>query len=176
MATLNIPDANVTLQNFKEVQSFLESRGIWHDRWTANEPLSLNASQDEILKAYASDLAPFMERGGYSNADVISVHEATPSKEEIRAKFLAEHTHTEDEIRFFVEGGGIFWFHVGEEVFSLECARGDLLSVPRNTPHWFDLGPTPHVKAIRIFIDPAGWVANYTGSGIDARYNPDYSK
>ena len=69
-----------------------------------------------------------------------------------------------------------FWFHVGGEVFSLTCVAGDLLSVPANTTHWFDLGPNPHVKAIRIFIDPAGWVANYTESGVDAKYNPKYSK
>lgn len=174
MAVLKIPDAGVTVDNFKEIQSFLENRGIWHDQWSATEQLKPDATQDEVLKAYAKDLQPFMERGGYQAADVINVHEGTPNIDVLRNKFLAEHTHTEDEIRFFVEGQGIFWFHVGEEVFSLTCTAGDLLSVPANTTHWFDLGPRPHVKAIRIFIDPAGWVANYTGSGVDAKYNPTY--
>ncbi|MBC7660407.1 MAG: cupin domain-containing protein [Chitinophagaceae bacterium] len=174
MAVLKIPDANVTIYNFKEIQSFLEARGVWHDRWEANEVLAPDATQDEVLDAYRSDLKPFMERGGYKTADVINVHAGTPNVDAIRQKFLAEHTHTEDEIRFFVEGEGIFWFHIGEEVFAVTCRAGDLLSVPANTSHWFDLGPKAHVKAIRVFIDPSGWVANYTGSGIDKRYNPGY--
>lgn len=174
MAVLKIPDANITIENFKEIQSFLESRGIWHDHWQATQVLAADASQDEILAAYAKDLRPFMEHGGYQTADVINVHAQTPNVEALRAKFLAEHTHTEDEVRFFVDGEGIFWFHVGEEVFSVVCRSGDLLSVPAHTPHWFDLGPKANVKAIRVFIDPAGWVAHYTGSGIDKKYNPAY--
>lgn len=174
MAVLKIPDAGVTIDKFKEIQSFLEVRGIWHDKWEASEHLEVDATQDEILKAYAKDLEPFMERGGYKTADVINVHEGTPNISALRTKFLSEHTHTEDEIRFFVDGMGIFWFHVGEEVFSVTCTAGDLLSVPANTTHWFDLGPVPNVKAIRIFIDQAGWVPHYTGSGVDSKYNPDY--
>lgn len=174
MAVLKIPDANVTIDNFKEIQSFLEARGIWHDHWKAEEVLSSDASQDEVLAAYARELKPFMERGGYKTADVINVHAETPNLPEIRTKFLAEHTHTEDEIRFFVDGEGIFWFHAGEEVFSVTCHAGDLLSVPSNMTHWFDLGPKANVKVIRIFIDASGWIPNYTDSGIDKKYNPNY--
>ena len=174
MAVLKIPDVGITIENFKEIQSFLEARGIWHDRWEASHPLPNDATQDEVLAAYALELRPFMTRGGYQTADVINVHSSTPNVEALRAKFLAEHTHTEDEIRFFVDGEGLFWFHVGEEIFSVTCRAGDLLSVPANTPHWFDLGPNAFVKAIRVFIDPSGWVANYTNSGIDQKYNPAY--
>ncbi len=174
MAVLKIPETNTTLDKFKDIQSFLQARGIWHDQWQATKPLADSASQDEILEAYAKDLKPFMEKGGYKTADVINVHAGTPNVDAIRTKFLAEHTHTEDEIRFFIDGEGIFWFHVKGEVFSLTCRAGDLLSVPANTSHWFDLGAKAHVKAIRVFIDPTGWVANYTGSGIDRKYNPDY--
>lgn len=174
MAVLKIPDANITIENFKEIQSFLESRGVWHDQWKAEQVLAPTATQDEVLEAYSKDLKPFMERGGYQTADVINVHGDTPNLDAIRNKFLAEHTHTEDEIRFFVDGEGIFWFHIGEEVFSVTCRAGDLLSVPANTTHWFDLGPKPFVKAIRVFIDQSGWVPNYTGSGVDKKYNPAY--
>jgi 1,2-dihydroxy-3-keto-5-methylthiopentene dioxygenase len=86
--------------------------------------------------------------------------------------FLAEHTHSEDEIRFFVDGKGLFWFHLDEEeVFNLLCERGDLISVPAGTKHWFDAGETnPFVKAIRIFIDMSGWVPNYTESGKETEF------
>jgi 1,2-dihydroxy-3-keto-5-methylthiopentene dioxygenase len=108
-----------------------------------------------------------MKSGGYETADVISINSSTENYAAIRAKFLAEHTHSEDEIRFFVDGQGLFWFHLeNEDVFNLLCERGDLISVPAGTKHWFDAGEMdPFVKAIRIFIDMSGWVPEYTNSG-----------
>ena len=43
---------------------------------------------------------------------------------------------------------------------------GDLLSVPKGTPHWFDGGETADFTCIRVFTDPAGWEAHYTGDEI----------
>ena len=90
----------------------------------------------------------------------------------LREKFLSEHTHSEDEVRFFVEGEGKFWFHLDSgEVLCLTCTAGDFLSVPSGIRHWFDLAPKYYVKAIRIFTSKEGWVAKYTDSGIDKSYN-----
>ena len=51
------------------------------------------------------------------------------------------------------------------------CQKGDLISVPAGTKHWFDAGvDNPFVKAIRIFIDQSGWTPEYTGSGIEKKY------
>jgi 1,2-dihydroxy-3-keto-5-methylthiopentene dioxygenase len=114
-----------------------------------------------------------MEKNGYRTADVIRVTPTTPNLPAIREKFLREHTHSEDEVRFFVQGKGLFWFHresPSDEVFAVHCTAGDLLAVPANTKHWFDLGPDPLVCAIRVFTDQAGWVPHYTGSGIEQRY------
>ncbi len=174
MAILNFPSKGQRLDQFSDIQAFLEARGIWHDKWEAAAALPREASQDEILGAYEHVLGPFMAKGGYKTADVINVHEHTPDLLGVRKKFLAEHTHSEDEIRFFVHGEGLFWFHLNEEVFSVLCQAGDLLSVPAGVKHWFDLGPKPFVKSIRVFIDKAGWVPQYTDSGIDLAFNPTY--
>ena len=40
------------------------------------------------------------------------------------------------------------------------------MSIPAGTPHWFDMGPEPRFTAIRLFVSPAGWVANYTGAAL----------
>jgi 1,2-dihydroxy-3-keto-5-methylthiopentene dioxygenase len=32
------------------------------------------------------------------------------------------------------------------------------------------MGPEPHFVAIRVFTNPAGWVANFTGDEIAARF------
>ena len=103
---------------------------------------------------------------------MISINSLTENYPAIRAKFLAEHTHSEDEIRFFVDGQGFFWFNLdGAPVFNVLCQKGDLISVPAGTKHWFDAGAeNPFVKAIRIFIDQSGWIPEYTASGIEKKY------
>ncbi len=173
MATLRVPDKNITLKEEFEIRSFLDGRGIFFEQWATDVKVSADASNDQVLAAYAQQLKPLMEKGGYQTADVISVDRQTPNIEAIRDKFIREHTHSEDEVRFFVEGKGLFWFHKDseeDEVFSVLCEQGDMISVPANCKHWFDLGENPRVRAIRVFTDAAGWVPHYTNSGIDQRY------
>jgi 1,2-dihydroxy-3-keto-5-methylthiopentene dioxygenase len=88
----------------------------------------------------------------------------------LRAKFLSEHTHSEDEVRFFVRGQGLFSMHIENNIYSIMCCGGDLISVPANTPHWFDMGEEPNFTCIRMFNNQAGWVAKYTGSDIANNY------
>ena len=172
MAILSIPDEAAQINDPLQIKTYLAQYGVFFDQWTCAIQFSDDASQEEILAAYAKDLKPFMENGGYQSADVISIHSLTPNYDQIRAKFLAEHTHDEDEIRFFVDGQGLFWFHLqGAPVFNVLCQRGDLISVPTGTKHWFDAGATsPFVKAIRIFTDMTGWTPHYTHSGLETQY------
>ena len=86
-----------------------------------------------------------------------------------RKKFLDEHVHSEDEVRFFVRGQGLFVIHANGRVYSVLCEKDDLISVPANTRHWFDMGPNPSFTAIRLFNNPEGWVANFTGDEIASR-------
>ncbi|MES2800373.1 MAG: cupin [Bacteroidota bacterium] len=172
MAILSIPAHNIEIKDPQLINAFFKQRGLFFDQWSCDVIFDDTASQDEILSAYEKDLKPFMESGGYLTADVISINSLTENYEAIRAKFLAEHTHSEDEIRFFVDGQGLFWFNLeGEEIFNLLCQKGDLISVPAGTKHWFDAGAeNPFVKAIRIFIDMSGWVPEYTESKEEEKY------
>ena len=72
-------------------------------------------------------------------------------------------------MRFFVAGRGAFYLHIDRHVQALVCERGDLVLVPSGTRHWFDAGPRPDFIAIRLFTDPRGWVAEYTGDPIADR-------
>jgi 1,2-dihydroxy-3-keto-5-methylthiopentene dioxygenase len=172
MATIRVPGRQIHLTEDSAIRQFLGERGVWYEhRPTAS--LRANAPDNEVLQLHDHWVTPFMEKNGYRTADVIRVTPETPNLPAIRDKFIREHTHSEDEVRFFVEGDGLFWFHKEapiDEVFAVHCAAGDLLTVPANTKHWFVLGPEPRVCAIRIFTDQAGWVPNYTGSGIDQQY------
>lgn len=173
MAILSIPSEGKTITNVDEIRSFFEERDIFFDQWHCDVVFDDSATQEEILDAYRKDLKPFMEQGGYQTADVISINKLTENYDGIRAKFLSEHTHSEDEIRFFVDGQGLFWFHLDDQpVFNLLCEKGDLISVPAGTKHWFDAGAkNPFVKAIRIFIDMSGWVPQYTDSKKESEFD-----
>lgn len=174
MAVLTLLDpSEKTITDVKEIKKYMNDRGIIFEQWQANMPLKDTDSQETILKAYDHELGPYMKKHGYVNADVINVHKDTPNIEAIRAKFLSEHTHSEDEIRFFVDGEGFFFFHLKDsnEVFKLLCEKGDFISVPKGYTHWFDLAPRYFVKAIRVFQTPDGWVASYTNSGKEQKYN-----
>jgi 1,2-dihydroxy-3-keto-5-methylthiopentene dioxygenase len=171
MSLLSIPDSAKKIQEAKEIQAYLQARGIHYERWDISQPLSSDADEKSVLTAYETHLTPYCEKHGYQSVDVICVNEETPNVGEIRKKFLQEHTHTEDEVRFFVRGQGLFWFHLpGEPIFSVLCQEGDLLSVPAHFKHWFDMGDAPYVKVIRMFTDPTGWVAHYTHSRVEERY------
>jgi 1,2-dihydroxy-3-keto-5-methylthiopentene dioxygenase len=173
MAILRLLDeGSKEIKDPREIKIFMNERGIIFEQWKAKEPLKDSDSQETILKAYEHELGPYMKKHGYLSADVINVHKETPNIEAIRQKFLSEHTHSEDEVRFFVDGEGEFFFHLQDrkEIFSLICQKGDFISVPKGYSHWFDLAPNYFVKAIRVFMTADGWVANYTHSGVDKRY------
>ena len=104
---------------------------------------------------------------------MVSIAPDNPKREEMRAKFLDEHFHIEDEVRFFVAGSGQFTLHVDGKVYEIECVKNDLIAVPDRALHWFDMGAEPHFVAIRFFTDPAGWVGHFTGSDI-AKQFPRY--
>lgn len=172
MAKLFKPRENITITDFATIQKNLKQHGVMIAQWEASKQLSNEASPEEILKAYAHELEPFMQKNGYATADVINIHPQMENLAAIREKFMKEHTHSEDEIRFFVDGEGKFWFHLdNEEILCVTCERGDFLSVPKNYRHWFDMAPGYFVKAIRIFSNMEGWTPNYTNSGIDHDYN-----
>ena len=106
-------------------------------------------------------------------ADVIDVKPETPNLDAMLAKFSREHWHDEDEVRFIVEGRGLFHIHPAEgPVFAIEVEAGDLIRVPRGTHHWFDLCAERRIRAIRLFQDPSGWTPHYTDSGIDQGFQP----
>lgn len=140
--------------------------GVRFERWDASQPIVPGASQDEVIAAYKDDIDRLQREKGYRAVDVISLTADHPQKGALRQKFLSEHVHSEDEVRFFVAGEGQFSLHIGERVYDVLCEQGDLIGVPDGTRHWFDMGPNPHFVAIRLFTNPDGWVAKFTGEAI----------
>ena len=149
----------------------LDNVGVRFERWKADARIAPGDAQDRILDAYATDIERLRRQNGYQAVDVVSMWPDHPEREAARRKFLDEHTHAEDEVRFFVRGNGLFSLHIDGRVFEVLCERGDLIGVPANTRHWFDMGPAPEFTAIRLFNNPEGWVAQFTGSDIASHFN-----
>lgn len=166
-------DANVCLlqtQDATTISKQLATIGVRFERWQANRFISADMQTTDILAAYADDIQRLQNEGGYQTVDAISLSADHPDKTVLRQKFLNEHTHGEDEVRFFVRGSGLFCLHVGDKVYQVECCQHDLISVPANITHWFDMGPEPSFTAIRLFNYPDGWVAKFTDSDIAQRF------
>lgn len=159
-----------TITEHDSIAERLSRLGIELERWEAEAPLSADAGQDEVLAAYQDEIERLNARYGFKSIDVVSLGPDHPQKAEMRQKFLSEHTHDDFEVRFFVDGSGLFCLHVGENVYFVLCEKGDLLSVPANTTHWFDMGTNPDFKCIRFFTQADGWVGNFTGSDIAIRF------
>ena len=180
----NVSDATSVLfetRNPVAITAKLREIGVGFERWQAAVELLPGASAESVLSAYQSDIAALMQAGGYQSVDVVSLHAEHPDRAAMRQKFLNEHTHAEDEIRFFVAGSGLFTIHAAasdgtDQVFEVECQKSDLINLPAGTQHWFDMGEAPFFVAIRIFTNASGWVANFTGSELAAkfpRYQPE---
>jgi len=169
-------DGDVPVAEYREpdaIAAVLSEAGVRFEQWQAQQPLTEDADQNAILAAYAPEIDRLKQEGGYIIADVIRMHSEHPQKAELRQKFLDEHIHKEDEVRFFVEGQAVFYLHLGDKIYATLCTAGDLIGVPANTPHWFDMGDAPQFAAIRLFNNPEGWVAHFTGDKI-ARSFPEY--
>ena len=173
MAILNIPEENRSIKDPVMVADYLARIGVDYEIWEPSTIVAAAAPAEEILAAYADEIERLKEDGGYVTADVIDVSPMTNGLAEMLAKFNREHRHDDDEVRFIIEGRGLF--HLRPDagpVVSIEVEAGDLIRVPAGYRHWFNLCADRRIRAIRLFKDPAGWAPRYTDSGVDADYQP----
>lgn len=174
MSFLNVYDENAgeieRLTDHDAIARRLAPIGVRFERWSARRALSPEAAQDEVLAAYADSIERLNAEFGFRSVDVVSLGPDHPQRDAMRSKFLDEHTHDDFEVRFFVEGRGLFYLHAGDRVYAVLCSRGDLISVPAGMRHWFDMGTAPDFKCIRFFTTPEGWVGDFTGSDISRRF------
>lgn len=157
-------------ENPNEIVPVLREIGTGFERWDAPVRIAPEATDDAILDAFRPYLDALMGATGAGSADVVRLTPEHPQAAALREKFLAEHTHSEAEIRFFVAGSGHFVLHENGRVYDVLCEKNDLIQVPAGIRHWFDAGPEPSFTALRVFTDTSGWIAHYTGDDISARF------
>jgi 1,2-dihydroxy-3-keto-5-methylthiopentene dioxygenase len=169
-AVASTPKPLFSTSNPALISAELKTRGIKFQRWPSQPGLEQGANQEQILLAYQSLIRSVQESDGYGTVDVMRVGGDQPSGEPLRQTFLREHQHAEDEVRFFVEGRGLFSLHINGEVLQLICEANDWIAIPAGTRHWFDMGASPNYCVLRFFKNSAGWVATFTDDPIAAHY------
>jgi 1,2-dihydroxy-3-keto-5-methylthiopentene dioxygenase len=170
MAEIRIRNTGETITGEENVREFLNGQGVLYEHWdTSKLPEHLrdkyvlsDEEKNEILQAYDPEIRDLAARRGYQTWDVVALSDATPNLEDLLKKFEQVHTHTEDEVRAIVAGEGIFVIKGKPETgyFDVKLNAGDVISVPEGNPHFFTLTDIRRVVAVRLFIEPAGWVAH----------------
>lgn len=169
MAQIRVRGTDTVLDNPDAIKDFVNGYGLDYEVWNIDklhtaeaDAVQADTEEERILEVFADEIDALKERAGYQTADVIALSPDTPNLDELLAKFDKEHEHTEDEVRFVVDGRGVFTIHAPDDkVFDVEVHPGDLLVVPAGTWHWFDLCEDKTIKCIRVFTSKEGWVAKY---------------
>lgn len=154
-STADIP--NKVLTHLEDIAATLAEQGVRFERWQASEPLQPGASEHEIIAAYRQDLDRLMTEKGYSHVDV---------SREADASLRDEHTCTEELLRFFAAGRGLFSLRIEDYVYAVLCEKGDMISVPAGTRLWVDMGDDPRFVALRVFNTVEGQAARFTGDKV----------
>ena len=134
----------------------LASQGVHHAR-LATDPASYQGPLDRLKR----------ERR-YVEQDVVVLAPDTPNLDAICAKFVDEHSHDEDEVRFVLSGEGIFDIRSRDDRWMrVRVERGDLIIVPKDRFHRFMLTDAKHIRCVRLFKDATGWVPHYRAEPAD---------
>jgi 1,2-dihydroxy-3-keto-5-methylthiopentene dioxygenase len=109
-----------------------------------------------------SEIARIKRDQGYVEQDEVALSKDTPNLEAICAKFDKEHYHTLDEVRFVVEGEGIFDVRDSNDRWvRIEVDAGDLIIIPANKYHRFYLTDRKKIRCVRLFLNNEGWAPLY---------------
>jgi 1,2-dihydroxy-3-keto-5-methylthiopentene dioxygenase len=143
LSWLETPDAPIDARELAKV-------GVLHERM-AVDPIAYQPTLD-VLKRERS----------YVEQDIVELSPSTPELPAICAKFSAEHLHTDDEVRYVLEGAGIFDIRSADDRWMrVVVEQGDLLVVPAHLHHRFLLTDQQHIRCVRLFKDKSGWVPHY---------------
>lgn len=147
------------------IRAALHATGLGLDfgRWPLHE-FEPGAPLDAVLAAYAPQLDALRGRLQVRSIDRVALAPGHADWPALRARFIAEHTHADAEIRFFLGGAGLFYIRVDGGHVGLLCEAGDWVVLPAGTRHFFDAGEQPDFDALRLFSAPDGWVARPTGA------------
>ncbi len=129
--------------------------------WLASAELDADA-QASLLEALDDVFQELREERGYQERDLVVLHPQHPSLAELDAKFCRIHIHEDEEVRYIVDGEGVFGFVLPDgRQLEVTVDAGDYIDIPAGVEHWFRLNERQRIKAVRYFSARGGWVPVY---------------
>lgn len=172
MAILHFEDGT-TYTQLEDIAKVLAPLNVALNYWTVGndsetrrllEQAALSDEEKEIvLKSLDHYFEGLKQTDGYQARDLIVLHPNIPNLDTMLSKFERCHTHADDEVRYIVDGEGVFGFVLpdGTQV-ELTIQPEEYINVPADTEHWFHLTEKKRIKAVRYFITTEGWIPEYT--------------
>jgi 1,2-dihydroxy-3-keto-5-methylthiopentene dioxygenase len=176
MAILRLEDGT-TYTQLEDISRELASLKVQLNYWSVGDDAkvrkllakeALNEDEKEqVLQALDGYFEQLKRDWGYQSRDLIVLHPNIPNLDALLAKFESCHTHADDEVRYIIDGEGVFGFvrPDGSQV-ELTIQPEEYINVPAGTEHWFHLSDRKRIKAVRYFVTTEGWVPEYTGTSI----------
>lgn len=176
MAILQLENGQ-RLTDVSEISENLAALGVQLRCWPVGDsadvrallaqPGLTDAEKESVLQSLDHYFETLRAESGYHSRDLIVLHPETPNLDGMLAKFSPPHAHAEDEVRFILDGEGVFGFIApdGQQV-ELTIQPEEYINVPANAPHWFHLTPQRRIKAVRYFCGTEGWVPEYLDAKI----------
>jgi 1,2-dihydroxy-3-keto-5-methylthiopentene dioxygenase len=176
MAILHTEDGRV-LTELDAIQAVLKPLGIALSHWPTGDDPELAALLDrpaledveknQVLGHLDAYFQTLKTAAGYQTRDLVVLHDRVPGLEGMLAKFDKVHTHDDDEVRYIIDGEGVFGFVLPDaSQVHLKVEAGEYINVPANTEHWFYLTERRRIKAVRYFTSTEGWTPKYTGTAV----------
>lgn len=175
MATLRFEDGTTT-SDLNQIQHELAPLNVHLNKWAIDDAQTLellnkeslnDEEKEQALKGLDHYFEALKKSDGYKSRDMIVLNPNVPNLEELLMKFDRAHTHDDDEVRYIVDGEGVFGFTRpdGSQI-ELKVEAMDYINVPKDTEHWFYLTESKRIKAIRYFTTTEGWTPVYTDTEI----------
>ncbi len=176
MAILRLEDGT-TITKGEEIAERLAALNVQLKTWSTGDnprihellaqPSLSEEEKEEVLGALDHYFEELQRDLGYQSRDLIVLHPGIPNLDTLLAKFESCHTHADDEVRYIIDGEGVFGFVCpnGKQI-ELTVQAQEYINVPANSEHWFHLTESKRVKAVRYFSNMEGWTPLYTGTPI----------
>jgi 1,2-dihydroxy-3-keto-5-methylthiopentene dioxygenase len=176
MATLQLADGTL-ITELDAIAHELKPLGIHLHYWAIgndpelrqllNQDMLTDEEKEQVLAAFESYFEELQRTKSYRARDLVVLHPGVPNLDAALAKFDRIHTHPDDEVRYIIDGEGVFGIVKpdGSQI-RLTVYPEEYINVPAGAEHWFYLTEVRRIKAIRYFSDTDGWVPQYTGREI----------